>query len=112
MQSISQLMTSTPSTNHGNASQVPAAVGSSTSARVSGLLSSSSSAITSHGDASTATRRSPRLMERQHLETQQHREEAHKGNDLVDAMNDAAQGNVTRKLFCEVDNCIGCLEKA
>jgi hypothetical protein len=51
-------------------------------------------------------------MERQCLETQQHREEAHKGNDLVDAMNDAAQGNVTRKLFCEVDNCIGCLEKA
>ena len=51
-------------------------------------------------------------MERQHLETQQHREEAHKGNDLVDAMNGAAQGNVTRKLFCEVDNCIGCLEKA
>jgi hypothetical protein len=105
-------MTSTPSTNHGNASQVPAAVGSSTSARVSGLSSSSSSAITSRGDASTVTKRSPRLMECQCLETQQHREEVHKGNDLVDAMNDVAQGNVTRKLFCEVDNCIGCLEKA
>jgi hypothetical protein len=43
---ISQLMTSTPSTKHGNASQVPAAVGSLTSARVSGLSSSSSLAIT------------------------------------------------------------------
>jgi len=86
------MTTSTPSTNHGNASQVPAAVGSLTFARVSGLSSSWSSAITSHSDASTATRRSSRLMERQHLETQQHREEAHKGNDLADAMNDAAQG--------------------
>jgi hypothetical protein len=103
---------STPAGNHGNTPRVPAAVGSLASSRVSGLSNSSSSAIASLGDTSVATRRSPRLMECQRVEAIQQTGQVGNGNALVDAMNEAAQGNVNRKFVCDVDNCVGCPEKA
>jgi len=51
-------------------------------------------------------------MECQRVEAIQQTGQVGNGNALVDAMNEAAQGNVNRKFVCDVDNCVGCPEKA